>query len=403
MSVMHHFWAARDVPRSPAGRRKSVRSVAVLAVLAASALTGVLVVACASSTSGIPASPAAPTAPASASHPTTASSPPGVEGAFGQPLLMPQVAVTATGLYVAWQVSRPGSVVRSELARVDEASGRVEAARRLGAAFEQAVSAAGALWVAASTGSTPAAQTLLRLNPDTLKLTGRWRVGTGGGQPWAAQLLVVAGGGLWAAGGDRLLHLSLPGGKITASIALPGAASSDLSANAAGTILVVGEADSGGRGAVQRRDPTTGALLASHPMMGVSPPAVAGPIGSAVWVSEATGMMGYVQRLDAATMTAEGSACREGVTTSTCVEGTNDITARLASGLLWITQIAGGKARNYCADPFTGRKIAPIELPQPTQDEVLAITPHRIFYASPGPAAGQYLRQEAIPSACRTR
>jgi hypothetical protein len=40
-------------------------------------------------------------------------------------------------------------------------------------------------------------------------------------------------------------------------IALPGVASSDLSANAAGTVLVVGEADSGGRGAVQRLDAGT--------------------------------------------------------------------------------------------------------------------------------------------------
>ena len=382
VSVLHHFLAARDVPRSPTRRRRSVRSAAMLA---APALSSVLVLACTGATTGIPAA---------------VSPPPGVPGAFGPPLLMPQVAVTATGLYVAWQVSRPGSVVRSELARVDEASGRVEAARRLGAAFEQAVSAAGALWVAASTGSIPAAQTLLRLNPDTLQLTGQWRVGTGGGPDWAAQVLVVAGGGLWAAGGNRLVHLSLPGGTITASIALPGAASSDLSANAAGTILIVGEADSGGRGAVQRRNPTTGALLAAYPMMGVRAPAVAGPIGSVMWVSEATGMMGYVQRLAAATMTAAGSACRDGGTTSTCVEGTNDVTARLANGLLWITQVAGGPGRNYCADPVTGRKIAPIELPQPTQDEVLAITPHLIFYASPGPAARQYLRQEAIPSAC---
>ena len=37
------------------------------------------------------------------------------------------------------------------------------------------------------------------------------------------------------------------------------------------------------------------------------------------------------------------------------------------------------------------------------QDDVLAITPDRIFYAAPGPRADQYLRQEAIPSACRTR
>ena len=136
-------------------------------------------------------------------------------------------------------------------------------------------------------------------------------------------------------------------------------------------------------------------------MIGVSAPAVAGPVGSAVWVSEATGMMGYVQRLDAATMTAQGSACQEGGTTSTCVEGINDITARLADGLLWVTQIAGGPTRNYCADPATGRAIAPLELPLPAQDEILAITPNRIFYAAPGPAADQYLRQEAIPSACR--
>jgi DNA-binding beta-propeller fold protein YncE len=253
------------------------------------------------------------------------------------------------------------------------------------------------------TGSAPAAEVLLRLNPDTLGVTGRWQVGTGGWPRSAAQVLVVAGGGLWVTGGNRLLHLSLPGGTITASIALPGAASSDLSANAAGTVLVVGEADSGGRGAVQRRDPATGALLASFPVMGVSAPAVAGPIGSAVWVSEASGMMGYVQRLDAATMTAAGSACREGGTPNTCVEGTNDVTARLAGGRLWVTQIAGGPARNYCADPVTGQAIAALELPQATEDAVLGITPDRIFYAAPGPGAEQYLRQEAIPSACRIR
>jgi len=374
-----------------------------VAVLAASVATGVLVGAYIGSPGRIPASPSAPATPAFARHPAAVSSPSGVAGVFGKPLLMPQVAVTASGLYVAWQVSRPGSVVRSELARVDAATGRVEAARYLGAAFEQAIVAAGALWVATATGSTTAATVLLRLDPDTLQVTGRWQVETGGAPHWAAQALAVAGGGLWVVGGNRLLHLSLPGGTIIASIALPGAASSDLSADATGTVLVVGEADSGGRGAVQRRDPVTGALLASFPMIGVAAPAVAGPIGSVVWVSEATGMMGYVQRLDAATMTDEGSACQEGGTPSTCVEGTNDVTARLAGGLLWVTQVAGGKARNYCADPFTGRTIAPMELPQPAQDQVLAITPRQIFYAAPGPGAGQYLRHEAIPSACRTR
>ncbi|MGH3259467.1 MAG: hypothetical protein ACRDOU_29385, partial [Streptosporangiaceae bacterium] len=228
-----------------------------LAVLGAAVLTGVLVAGCTSSPGSIPATPA------SASHPAAGSSAPRAAGVFGRPLLMPQIAVTATSLYVAWQVSRPGSEVRSELARVDEVSGRIKAARYLGIGFEQAVLARGALWVATVTGSTPAAQVLLRLNPDTLKVTGRWQAGTGGWPRWDAQVLVVAGGGLWVAGGNRLLHLSLPGGTITASIALPGAASSDLSANEAGTVLVVAEADNGGRGAVQRRDPVTGALRGS--------------------------------------------------------------------------------------------------------------------------------------------
>jgi hypothetical protein len=319
---------------------------------------------------------------------------------FGQPLLSPQVAVTPGGVYVAWQVSPPGSAVRSELARVDPASGRVEATRRLGAAFGQAAAAAGALWVATSTMT---GETLLRLNPDTLKLTGSWRAGSGGDHPWAAQMLVVAGGGLWVAGGNRLLHLSLPEGHITASAILPGAASSDLSANSAGTVLIVGEADSGGRGAVQRRNPATGAILASHPVMGVAAPAVAGPIDSAVWVSEATGMMGYVQRLDAATLAADGSTCADGRSTNTCLEGTNDITARLANGLLWVTQVAGGSGRDYCAIPSDGRPLTPIRLPQPAQDEILAIAPRRIFYAAPGPRASRYLRQEAIPAACKAR
>ena len=398
ISVAHHPWTARNPSRPPRGHHQPLRSAAWLA---APVLSGLLLAACGSSPGSPSTSPAVSAAsPAATGQRTARATPPAPGGVFGYPLPGPQVAVTPSGVYVAWQVSPPGSAVRSELARVDPASGRVEAARPLGAAFGQAVAAAGALWV---TTSAMTGETLLRLNPDTLKLTGSWRAGSGGGPPRAAQTLVVAGGGLWVAGGNRLLHLSLPQGRITASIILPGAAGSDLSANSAGTVLVVGEADRGGHGAVQRRDPATGAILASRPVTGVAAPAVAGPAGSAVWVSEATGMTGYVQRLDAATLAAAGSSCAEGRSTNTCVEGTNDITARLANGLLWVTQVAGGRVRNYCADPSDGRPLTPIRLPQPAQDEVLAIAPRQIFYAAPGPQASQYLRQEAIPAACRAR
>jgi hypothetical protein len=182
---------------------------------------------------------------------------------------------------------------------------------------------------------------------------------------------------------------------------LTGATSSDLSANAAGTALIVAAAGSHGSGTVQRRDPATGAVLASYRVQGVAAPTVAGPVGSAAWISEATGMMGYVQRLDAVTMSAGRGACAEGRVTRTCVAGSNGITARVADGLLWITQEAGGQARNYCADAVSGSRRAPIQLPWEAQDTILAIALHQIFYAAPGPKASQYVRHEPVPSACR--
>jgi hypothetical protein len=321
---------------------------------------------------------------------------------FRHALLNPRVMVTNSEVFVAWQTAQPGSAAeRTELARIDATTGRIQARQTFSGFVLQVLQAAGSLWVATWIGWPPGTQTLLRLNTRTLQVTRRWPIGIGGAPDWAAQVLAQAGGGLWDAAGNRLVRVSLRSGMATTSIALPGAASSDLSANAAGTKLFVAVADSEGRGIVQRRDAASGAVLASRRVSGVAAPMVAGPVGRAVWISEATGMMGYVQRLDAASMTADRSTCWEGKSTSTCVSGTNGITARVADGLLWVTQVAGGTARNYCADPVDGRKLAPIELPHPTQDIVLAIAPQQIFYAAPGPKGGQYLRPEPIPSACR--
>src|SRR6266536_3615384 len=391
MNVTCHSWTAGDPLRPPRGHSQPLWSASWLAV---PVLSGLLLAACGGSLGGSSASPTASAAtPAATGQQTTRSTAPALSSVFGHPLLSPQVTVTPGGVYVAWQVSPPGSAaVRSELTRIDAATGRIQARRRLRAAIGQVLAAAGSLWVAAP---SIAARTLLRLNPDSLKVTGRWRLGAARFQAWRYQVLAVAGGGLWVAEGNRLLRLSLPAAGVAGSVIVPGAASSDLSANAAGTVLVVGEADSGGRGAVQRRDPATGAILASHPVMGVTAPAVAGSIDSAVWA-------GYVQRLGAATLAA-GGTCAEGRSTNTCVQGTNGIRARLANGLLWVTQVAGGRARNYCAEPSDGRVLASIRLPQPAQDEVLAVAPRRIFYAAPSPTASQYLRQEAIPAACRVR
>lgn len=132
-------------------------------------------------------------------------------------------------------------------------------------------------------------------------------------------------------------------------------------------------------------------------------PQVTGPSGSAVWISEPTGMMGYVQRLDATTLApATARNCELERSTNTCLTGTNAISARIADGLLWVTQRVGPAARNYCADPSDGLLLAPIGLPQPDQDLLLAVGPHQIFYAAPG-RSGSYLRQAPIPARCHLR
>ncbi len=347
--------------------------------------------ACGSSPAGAPAlAPSSTALPSSASPPAATATPPVIQTVFGRQLRNPEVAVTGGSVYVAWQVSPAGGVARSELARVDPASGRIEAARPLGAAFAQAISAGGALWVSVSGARD---ETLLRLSPQTLKLTGRRRIASTPSQGLAATAVAAAGGGLWAADGNRLLRLSLPGARITASITLPGAATSDLSADPAGTVLLVGEADSSGRGAVQRRDPATGAVLAAHPMLGVAAPVVAGPAGSAVWVSQPTGLLGYVQRLDATTLAAATARhCELQKSTNTCLTGTNAIMARIADGLLWVTQPAGGPAATTAPTRPPAGRSRRSGSPGPTRtiswpsDRTRSSTPHP---AGPVPTSGR--------------
>ena len=398
--MTHHPETDRSNAGRTRGRRRAARAAAWLA---AQVLVGVLLAACGghgNTAGGSPPGPTAATAP-TGQH-TTNATPAIPGGVYGHPLFSPDVDVTTAGIYVAWQLAPLASGGQTELARVDEASGQILAARSLGPVnFDQALSAGGSLWVATSSRT---GETLLRLDPRTLAVIHRRWIGAGGAQGWSGRVLAVAAGGLWVAGGNRLLRLALPAGTLTGSVTLPRAASSDVSANAAGTVLVTGEANRSGRGTVQRRDPVSGAVLASYPMLGVAAPMVAGPVGAAIWVSEATGMMGYVQRLDAGTLAAPAGGCPDpaGSVTSACAMGTHGITARLVNGLLWVTQTAGGSRLNYCAEPSDNRRLASIKLPQPAQDEVLAIAPDRIFYAAPGNGARQYLRTIPVPPRCES-
>lgn len=179
-------------------------------------------------------------------------------------LAEPAVADTTLGVYLAGQVSPLGGTpMVDEIARVDRASGQVEAQRRLPATFDSAIAVSGSLWV---TTSSWTGEMLWRLDARTFAVEGHWQVSTWSGSvAFTGGSMAVAGGALWVDGGDRLVRLSLATGRVMASIPLPGVVSSNVASDGAGTVLVVGAANVGGIGLVERRDPVTGALLARTP------------------------------------------------------------------------------------------------------------------------------------------
>ena len=204
------------------------------------------------------------------------------------------------------------------------------------------------------------------------------------------------------AGGNHLLRLSLPAARVSASITLGGTVTSDLASNTAGNVLIVGEANEGA-GTVQRRDPLNGNLLAQTPiMLGVGAPDVGGITANGVWVSEATGMMGGVQLYDLTTLTPVGATCSEGRTDTTCLLGSNGITARVVNGILWITQLAGGPQSNFCADPSDGQVLATIPLPNEDEDVVESFGSRYLYVESPSVPGGIFTSvfEEPIPTAC---
>lgn len=372
----------------PARPRRTAARTALVVVLCLATLAGVLVAVTMRS----------PTHHATGPVSTTTTTPePGK--VFAETFDSPQVTVTDSGDYLAWWRSPPAQGLESALARVDLADGRLLARRDLGPVnVDQVLAAGSSLWV--TTSSQAGREQLLRLDPATLRLEHRW-VLSSGGYTDTANDMAVAGGGLWVASGARLSYFSLPSGHLVRTVSLPGAASSSVAADATGSALIVGEAAGNGRGAVQRRDPVTGSLLASRSVSGVAAPQLA-VSGSAVWISEPTGMMGYVQLFSLATLSPVGPSCTDGRSTPSCIEGTNGIRAVIEAKRLWVSDPVGGSARNYCADPSNGRVLAALHFPQPQQDRFLAAAKGTVYYAAPAPRASEYVRRQAMQGSCAT-
>ncbi|HET7173987.1 MAG TPA: hypothetical protein VFI30_06900 [Nocardioidaceae bacterium] len=279
-----------------------------------------------------------------------------------------------------------------DLARASRQTGAILAHRRLPGNVGPILAAAGSLWVTTSRWSAAKADRfeLWRLDPRSLALRGSSRV--------SGSSMVVAGGHLWLAGDSRLERVSLASGTVTARLALPGQSWADVGTDQAGSVLVVGVADGEGRGHVERRSPYDGALLAtSTALYGVASPEVGAVIGGRIWLSEATGMMGYVRRYRLSTLAPTGRSCVEGADSGSCTQGTNGISARVANGLVWITDPPGGPRRNACIAPASGRRLAP--LPLTGDDELMAIGSRHLYVLKANREPG-YLVEEPIPAAC---
>ncbi len=294
---------------------------------------------------------------------------------------IPAAGLTLTeaggGLYATWDAAPPGASAASPvLARLDPRTGTVSARNTFSPGLLGApLFADGALWV---TDSGALGEFLLRLDQATLMVTGELKAG--GHAADAAADVAYAGGWLWVDGGNELLRVSTVTVAPTAVIALPGAVSSGVAASADGSVLVVSTRGRSGS-SMQRRDPRTGALLAAHPAAGDA--VIDGVAGSGVWVS--TGGSSRAERYAAATMTPAATLPVSG-------------SVQVAEGRLWVT---GGRARDYCADASSGRRLAALPGPGPRRARLLAVAGRVLYYAEPAArGGGAGIAAVPVPAGC---
>ncbi len=320
-----------------------------------------------------------PTAPTSAAASGVFSAIPGEN---------PALTVTGGGMYLSWYASPAGpGLPRMVLARIDMRTGEIAARNAFSAGLVGTpLFADGSLWV---TDSTALGELLLRLDPATLMVTGELRFSDklyrGGAQ------VAYAGGWLWLDGEDQLVRVSPSALETTAVVPLPGAYWSQVGATADGSVLV--DSEQGVTGAVQRRNPDTGALLAAHPIY-AEYAEIGGLAESGVWVTEVTGSSAFAELLSTATLTPRAMPS---------IPSPNDLSVRVADGMLWVTENeVGGPERDFCADPGTGRRLAPLPITSPARGWLLAVDGGLLYYAEPVlHGTGLRVVPVPVPAACR--
>lgn len=305
------------------------------------------------------------------------------------------VSIDAAGGAV-WVVSQTSFTGQTQLRALDARSGAVRAHLALGqTADDDVLLADGWLWVTTAGLRARASSWLWRLAPSTLQVMSRTRLS---GRP-GSRSLAVAGASLWVGDGDRLDDVAVIGGSIVGRIPVHGASQLQLATGPAGRTLLVSAGNGSGVGYVQRRDGSTGALLAtSLRYLGVTEPELGGTAAGRLWLTEATGTAGSILEVWVGSLRPIRVAIPSPPAATPFVAPSNGVSAQVIDGVLWVSQSRGGPQLNYCADPVSGRPrgTLPVDV---RLGQLLTADAARIYYLSPG--SGTTLSTAAIPARCR--
>lgn len=335
-------------------------------------------------------------APSPASHPDRVVATRSETGliSWHGPLHWPRVFDTPLGLYLGWS-SGPlagGPFAQGELARVDPKSGTFVVTRNVG--VSDVTVADGALFAVITGPTTPNrhAASVVRMDPLTLSVTGRWTLPAGRGP---AEVL-AAGGAIWMGSGDLLERVTPVSGTVTTSLTMPGAQGVSFATNTTGAVLVAAaNIWTTSESYLERIDAVSGQVELKAPLPGFSPNSVTGIVGTALWVTRGGGMMAGASLYNLATLQPVGPQCRTGATTATCLLGPNSISVEMKGGRLWVTTNA--PIRNYCARP-SGQEISKLGVQR--GEQVLAVGQRLLFTVTDTTPKTPTVSEAQIPPAC---
>jgi hypothetical protein len=304
----------------------------------------------------------------------------------------PIVIDASSGIYLGWVFSHPGSArSRSAVVRIDRANAKVLSTNVIAGSIEAGVATNRHLWITSS--NAPGKAILHEFNASNLTVTRTIPlIGTDPGTSMA-----TTSSYLWVSEGDQLLRIDRSDANLRRQVKLQGTFSATVSTDTQDHLLVVAIANRGGQGRIEIRSEANANLIGtSAALNGVYAPRTAA-VGKNIWISEATGNMGYVSRYSLSGLTPTVAGCPASLVESpTCILGSNGLLVDASHQLIFLSQVAGGGAHNACLDPSNGNIVA--KLPLAPSDQLLTIGGSHLFVMTQ--TSRENVIELPIPSAC---